>query len=82
MPSYASPGGCGPTGSKGLVVDARDPAAIYRWWVTNRIHWDLWGDDRMFLDAGARLLRSPGGGIGWDVLAYPEGNEFCVFAPR
>ena len=26
-----------------------------------------------------RLLRSRDDEIGWDVLADPEGNEFCVF---
>ena len=31
--------------------------------------------------AGARLLRARDDEIGWDVLADPEGNEFCVFAP-
>jgi hypothetical protein len=29
--------------------------------------------------AGAAVLREPGGGIGWYVLADPEGNEFCAF---
>jgi hypothetical protein len=28
--------------------------------------------------AGARVLREPGGGIGWHVLTGPEGNEFCA----
>ena len=31
--------------------------------------------------AGARVLREPGGDIHWTVMADPEGNEFCVFAP-
>lgn len=49
--------------------------------VKNRIHWDVWGDRDAFLAAGARLLRPRDAEIGWDVLADPEGNEFCVFAP-
>ncbi|GAA2110457.1 VOC family protein [Microlunatus panaciterrae] len=47
----------------------------------NRVHWDVWGDPDDFLDAGATLLRAKDDEIGWHVLADPEGNEFCVFAP-
>jgi glyoxalase superfamily protein len=47
--------------------------------VKNRVHWDVWGETETFLAAGARLLRSRDDEIGWDVLADPEGNEFCVF---
>jgi hypothetical protein len=47
--------------------------------VKNRMHWDVWGDTETFLAAGARLLRGRDDEIGWDVLADPEGNEFCVF---
>ena len=43
------------------------------------MHWDVWGDTETFLAAGARLLRGRDDEIGWDVLADPEGNEFCVF---
>jgi hypothetical protein len=48
--------------------------------VKNRVHWDLWGDARDALAAGATLLRAADDEIGWDVLADPDGNEFCVFA--
>jgi len=57
--------------------------------VKNRIHWDVWGETSELLAAGATLLRArdgqlgdslEDGQIGWDVLADPEGNEFCVFA--
>lgn len=49
----------------------------------NRIHWDLAVDSiDPLLERGATLLRAKGdGGIGWDVLADPEGNEFCCFTP-
>jgi Glyoxalase-like domain len=47
--------------------------------VKNRIHWDVWGETATFLTAGATLLRGRDDEIGWDVLADPEGNEFCVF---
>jgi hypothetical protein len=30
-------------------------------------------------EAGATVLREPGGDIRWHVLADPEGNEFCAF---
>jgi hypothetical protein len=43
------------------------------------MHWDVWGETQSLLSAGAKLLRSRDGEIGWDVLADPEGNEFCVF---
>jgi hypothetical protein len=47
--------------------------------VKNRVHWDVWGETEAFLAAGAQMLRSRDEEIGWDVLADPEGNEFCVF---
>ena len=47
--------------------------------VKNRVHWDLWGRTADALDAGARLVRAGDDAIPWDVLADPEGNEFCVF---
>src|SRR3954469_11888152 len=58
--------------------------------VKNRMHFDVLGDTQALLAAGATLIR-PGdpiptpdevGGIEWDVLADPEGNEFCVFSPE
>ena len=45
----------------------------------NRIHWDVSAPAvQPLLDAGATVLREPGGDIDWYVLADPEGNEFCV----
>ncbi|MEV4757785.1 VOC family protein [Micromonospora sp. NPDC049559] len=49
--------------------------------VKNRMHLDVVGDTDALLRAGATLLRRKGGDISWDVLADPEGNEFCCFAP-
>lgn len=50
--------------------------------VKNRMHVDVVGDRDALLAAGATLLRARGDdGIRWDVLADPEGNEFCCFAP-
>jgi len=47
----------------------------------NRIHLDLISDDvEAFLRAGATLLRARDIEIDWDVLADPDGNEFCVFS--
>jgi hypothetical protein len=47
--------------------------------VKNRLHWDVYGDVEELLARGAsRLWEMPR----WTVLADPEGNEFCVFAPR
>jgi hypothetical protein len=52
--------------------------------VKNRLHWDVYGDPQDFLAVGAtKLWEVPGRTrpIAWTVLADPEGNEFCVFAP-
>ena len=50
--------------------------------VKNRVHFDVVGTASELLDAGASLLRARDDEISWDVLADPEGNEFCVFAPE
>jgi hypothetical protein len=56
--------------------------------VKNRMHFDVLGDTSALLAAGARMVRlrdedtEPDGAIEWDVLADPEGNEFCVFSPE
>ncbi|WP_345637626.1 VOC family protein [Rugosimonospora acidiphila] len=63
-----------------VFVDVPEPKTV-----KNRLHWDvnLAGDrPDALLDAGASLLRSPGGDIGWWVLADPEGNEFCAFPAK
>jgi hypothetical protein len=60
-------------------------AMVFQWvpepkTVKNRMHWDVWGETQSVLATGARLLRGRDDEIGWDVLADPEGNEFCVFS--
>ena len=50
--------------------------------VKNRVHLDVVGDTTALLGAGATLLRARDAEIRWDVLADPEGNEFCCFAPE
>jgi predicted enzyme related to lactoylglutathione lyase len=49
----------------------------------NRVHWDVKGSTAALLEAGARMIRpatdEPEPNRVWDVLADPEGNEFCVF---
>ena len=48
--------------------------------VKNRIHIDVTTPDvQLLLDAGARLLRVQDDEIRWNVLADPDGNEFCAF---
>jgi hypothetical protein len=50
-----------------------------------RVHLDLRlpaADPAPLVEAGATLLREPGGDIRWWVLADPEGNQFCAFPPR
>jgi hypothetical protein len=49
--------------------------------VKNRMHFDVDGDRDTLLAAGATLVRAQDEGIRWDVLADPEGNEFCCFGP-
>jgi hypothetical protein len=50
--------------------------------VKNRMHIDVWGDAGELIARGASMVRPKGDDRRWDVLADPEGNEFCVFAPR
>jgi len=47
----------------------------------NRVHLDLMVESvDALLAAGATLLRQRDHEINWDVLADPEGNEFCAFS--
>lgn len=50
--------------------------------VKNRMHMDVYGNTDELLALGATLLRQRDEEVDWDVLADPEGNEFCVFTPR
>jgi Glyoxalase-like domain len=50
--------------------------------VKNRMHLDVFGSTDELVVLGAAVLRRRDDEIEWDVLADPEGNEFCVFAPR
>jgi hypothetical protein len=49
--------------------------------VKNRMHIDVVGRVEDLVAAGASLVRAKGGDLRWDVMADPEGNEFCVFEP-
>ena len=49
--------------------------------VKNRMHLDVVGPVDALLGAGATMVLRKGEDRDWDVLADPEGNEFCVFAP-
>ncbi|MEV4539147.1 VOC family protein [Asanoa sp. NPDC049518] len=52
--------------------------------VKNRMHWDVdltAADPGELVAAGARVLREPDDVISWWIMADPEGNEFCAFAP-
>jgi hypothetical protein len=51
--------------------------------VKNRVHLDLVRDSvRPLVAAGAVVLHEPSADWRWHVLADPEGNELCVFAPQ
>lgn len=50
----------------------------------NRVHWDVILVDASvdaLVAAGAAVVRPADHEIRWTVLADPEGNEFCAFAP-
>jgi len=49
--------------------------------VKNRMHVDVIGARDELLAAGATMVLPRGGDRQWDVLADPEGNEFCAFDP-
>lgn len=49
--------------------------------VKNRMHLDVWGDNAELVRLGATVVRRRSEETDWDVLADPEGNEFCVFTP-
>jgi len=71
-----------------FCIDAHDPRAQVAWWAQVLDDFAPDGvdtDDEVerLLGLGARMvddLRTED--TGWAVLADPEGNEFCVFAPR
>ena len=45
------------------------------------MHLDVIGDKAELLSLGATMVRARDEEIDWDILADPEGNEFCV-SPR
>ena len=47
-----------------------------------RLHIDVYGSPDELITLGATVVRARDDEIEWDVLADPEGNEFCVFEPR
>ncbi|MQY11786.1 hypothetical protein SRB5_19050 [Streptomyces sp. RB5] len=72
-----------------LIVDPADRGP--RIWVNpvpepktvkNRMHIDVNGDTEELVALGATVVRRQDDEIEWDILVDPEGNEFCVFAPR
>jgi len=50
---------------------------------TNRVHLDLVADSvQPYVDLGAQVLHEPTPDWPWHLLADPEGNQWCVFAPK
>jgi hypothetical protein len=84
-------GFAGPQDDPEVAVDPPDDSAPTFWFnrvpetktVKNRVHVDVYVDDRDGIDAlvrrGARLQREPDADISWWVMTDPEGNEFCAF---
>ena len=58
--------------------------------VKNRVHLDVapflehdhWAEVTRLLELGARKIDLGQGSVPWEVMADPEGNEFCVLTPR
>ena len=69
-------------GVPGMPILSMDFAAVPEpKTVKNRIHWDVTvASVSPLVEAGATVLREPGGDFRWHVLADPEGNEFCAFS--
>ncbi len=67
------PAGAGPLM---WIIPVPEPKTI-----KNRMHFDVVGETWPLIAAGARMVREQDDEIEWSVLADPEGNEFCVFAP-
>ncbi len=67
-----------PTGDGPLIwiVPVPEPKVV-----KNRMHIDVFGHVDELLANGATLVLPKGDDRDWDVLADPEGNEFCVFTP-
>ena len=66
-----------------LFVPVEEPKVL-----KNRLHLDFRPDDqdaeiaRLLAMGATRANVSQGPEVSWVVLADPEGNEFCVLAPR
>ena len=85
---HGGAGGSGPASDPVPIVDPTGSGPLL--WVVpvpeekvvkNRMHLDVVGDVEALVRLGAVLVRSRGEDRDWDVLADPEGNEFCVFSP-
>ncbi len=76
----------GPEGDPSIAVDPIDELGPTFWFnrvpetksVKNRVHVDVFGNVDDLVGRGATLVASE---ERWTVVADPEGNEFCVFAP-
>jgi hypothetical protein len=71
--SIEDPSGQGPLIWVNLVPEGKT--------LKNRMHLDVYGDVQELLGLGATLVRARDPEIEWNVMADPEGNEFCVFTP-
>jgi predicted enzyme related to lactoylglutathione lyase len=66
-------------------VRVKDPHTV-----KNRVHLDVaplleddhWAEVTRMLQLGARKIDIGQGTVPWQVMADPEGNEFCVLTPR
>lgn len=80
--SLRSPGARGPWLE---LIRTKEPHTV-----KNRIHLDIspyadddqWAEVTRLVELGAHRLDISQGSVPWQVMADPEGNEFCVLTPR
>jgi catechol 2,3-dioxygenase-like lactoylglutathione lyase family enzyme len=76
VPRYLAGGAGFAEGVLWKFVPVDDPRTV-----KNRWHWDVHAEPADLVAAGAVVLRERDDAIRWTVLADPDGNEFCAFAP-
>jgi hypothetical protein len=76
VPRYLAGGAGFAEGVLWKFVPVDDPRTV-----KNRWHWDVYAEPADLVAAGAVVLRERDDAIRWTVLADPDGNEFCAFAP-
>jgi predicted enzyme related to lactoylglutathione lyase len=69
-----------PTRLVHLAVDAADPGRLARFWAAV-LRWEVAAEVERLLGLGAVRADIGQGDVPWEVMADPEGNEFCLLSP-